>query len=72
MVVLLDEDGQPITSFGENGRVQTDLGGPADAWYGVTLSPDGSSAVVVGYKGVDAASGSNDDAAIAKLALSDN
>jgi uncharacterized delta-60 repeat protein len=72
MVVLLDEDGKPVTTFGESGRVQTDLGGPADAWYGVTLSSDGSSVMVVGYKGVDAASGSNDDAAIARLHLSDS
>ena len=47
----------------------SDLGGPTDSWYGVTLAADDDSVVVVGYKGVDANAGGNDDAAIARLAL---
>ena len=69
MVVLLDKDGKPVTTFGDGGKVISDLGGPADSWYGVTLASDDGSVVVVGYKGADANAGGNDDAAIARLAL---
>ena len=71
MVVLLDKDGKPVSSFGTGGRILSDLGGPGDAWFGVTLAPDGKSVTVVGYKGADPAAtdGSKDDAAIATVRL---
>jgi hypothetical protein len=51
--------------------VLSDLGGPGDAWFGVTTARDGKSVTVVGYKGAatDAADGTKDDAAIARIAL---
>ena len=45
----------------------SDLGGPADAWYGVTLSSDKKFVILAGYKGTDATSGGNDDAVTAKI-----
>ena len=71
MVVLLDKDGEPASGFGTGGRILSDLGGPGDAWFGVTLAPDGKSVTVVGYKGADPAAtdGSKDDAAIATVRL---
>jgi uncharacterized delta-60 repeat protein len=69
MLVLLSKDGAPVTSFGENGHVISDLGGPADAWYGITLSADKKYAIVVGYKGTDANSGGHDDAVVARVIL---
>lgn len=71
MVVLLDKDGTPASGFGTGGRVLSDLGGPGDAWFGVTLARDGKSVAVVGYKGADPAAtdGSKDDAAIATVRL---
>jgi uncharacterized delta-60 repeat protein len=69
MVVLLGKDGAPDSSFGTSGYVLSDLGGPADAWYGVALSPDKKSVIVAGYKGVDATSGGNDDAVLTRINL---
>jgi uncharacterized delta-60 repeat protein len=71
MVVLLDKDGKPAAGFGTQGRVLSDLGGPGDAWFGVTLAGDGRSVTVAGYKGADpgATDGSNDDAAVARIKL---
>jgi uncharacterized delta-60 repeat protein len=71
MVVLLDKDGKPAPGFGTQGRVLSDLGGPADAWFGVVLAGDGKSVTIVGYKGADPAAtdGSKDDAVIARVAL---
>jgi uncharacterized delta-60 repeat protein len=69
MMVLLSKDGAPVSGFGEAGHLITDLGGPADAWYGVALSADKKYVIVAGYKGTDANSPGNDDAAIARLIL---
>ncbi len=71
MVVLLDKDGKPASAYGTGGRALSDLGGPGDAWFGVTLAPDGKSVTVVGYKGADPAAtdGTKDDAAIARIRL---
>ena len=65
---LLDEDGARNASFGTNGVLQVDLGGPSDAFFGVALTPDGENAMVVGYKGTDPTTG--DDAVVARVALS--
>ena len=67
MVALFDKDGKPVTDFGTNGQLISDLGGPADAWYGVTLSSDKKFVILAGYKGTDATSGGNDDSATAKI-----
>jgi uncharacterized delta-60 repeat protein len=69
MVALFDKDGKPVTDFGTNGQLISDLGGPADAWYGVTLSSDKKFVILAGYKGTDATSGGNDDAVTAKIVL---
>jgi uncharacterized delta-60 repeat protein len=65
---LLDKDGARNASFGVNGVLQVDLGGPSDAFFGVALTPDGKNAMVVGYKGADPVTG--DDAVAARVALS--
>ena len=67
LVVLLNKDGKPVSEFGTSGYILSDLGGPADSWYGVAVSPDGKTAIVVGYRGVDAGAGGNDDAVIARI-----
>jgi uncharacterized delta-60 repeat protein len=71
MVVLLDKDGKPAPRFGTDGRVLSELGGPGDAWFGLTQAGDGKSVTVVGYKGADPAAtdGSKDDAAVARIRL---
>jgi uncharacterized delta-60 repeat protein len=67
MLVLLDKDGAPVAGFGENGALISDLGGTADSWYGVALSPDNKHVYVAGYKGTEGSG--NDDAAVARLKL---
>jgi uncharacterized delta-60 repeat protein len=71
MVALLDKDGKPVTTFGTDGRVLSDLGGPGDAWFGVSVAPDGKSVMLAGYKGADpkATDGSKDDAVLARIKL---
>jgi uncharacterized delta-60 repeat protein len=69
MMVLMSKDGALDTSFGDGGILISDLGGPADAWYGVALSSDKKSLIVVGYKGVDATSGGTDAAVAARVLL---
>lgn len=67
MLVLLSADGAPVTGFGEGGRLISDLGGPADAWFGITAGADGRSVLVAGYKGNEPTGGGNDDAVLARL-----
>lgn len=69
MMVLLTRDGAFNERFGTKGYLLQDLGGPADAWFGVTLSSDKSAVIVGGYKGVDAASGGFDTAVVARLVV---
>ena len=69
MVALWSKDGKLNTNFGTDGYILSDLGGPADAWFGVAVSPDGKFAIAAGYKGTDASSGGNDDAVLAKIKL---
>jgi uncharacterized delta-60 repeat protein len=71
MVVLLDKDGKPVPGFGTGGHLLSDLGGPGDAWFGVTVAPDGKSVMLAGYKGADpkATDGTKDDAVIARIKL---
>ncbi len=67
MVALWSKDGRIVTEFGTSGYVLSDLGGPADAWFGVAVSPDKKFAIVAGYKGTDATSGGNDDAVLGRI-----
>jgi uncharacterized delta-60 repeat protein len=67
MMVLLDRDGAPVAGFGEKGNLISDLGGTADSWYGVALSPDQKYVYVAGYKGTEGSG--NDDSVIARLKL---
>ena len=71
MVVLLDKDGKATSKFGTDGRVLSDLGGPGDAWFGLTQAEGGKSITVVGYKGAnpEAIDGTKDDAAVGRIAL---
>lgn len=69
MVVLLDGNGTPVRGFGTNGMLLSDLGGPADAWFGAALAPDGRSVLIAGYKGREERGEGNDDAALARVAL---
>ncbi len=68
MLVLLEKDGALDTAFGTGGLLQVDLGGPSDAFFGITMSADGRNALVVGYKGLDPNTG--DDAVLARVAVS--
>ncbi len=72
VVALLTPNGQPDTRLNGNGIALIDLGGPADALFGLTLSPDQARAVSVGWKGVtatDSSSTSNDDGRVVLLSL---
>ena len=71
-VVLLTPDGQRDTTLNGNGVALINFGGSADALFGLTLSPDKTGAVAVGWKGVDAAAVSptnNDDARVVHFSL---
>jgi uncharacterized delta-60 repeat protein len=71
-LVLLTADGQPDTMFAPKGFKTVDLGGPADFLWSVALSPDKTTAVVAGIKGVGAApapADANDDTALLFLPL---
>ncbi|MCC6236173.1 MAG: hypothetical protein IT299_01215 [Dehalococcoidia bacterium] len=69
MMVMLTKDGAFNERFGTKGYLISDLGGPADAWYGVALSSDKSAVIVAGYKGTDAASGGFDSAVLARVTI---
>lgn len=69
MAVLLDEKGTLVETFGDDGHLLVDLGGPGDAFFGVTVTRDGSTAVLGGYKGANPEGTENDDAVIARIAL---
>jgi uncharacterized delta-60 repeat protein len=69
MMVLLSKDGAPVADFGTGGNLISDLGGPADAWYGVALAADKKAVWVAGYKGTDSNSSGNDDAVIARVLI---
>jgi uncharacterized delta-60 repeat protein len=69
MVVMLDPDGALVETFGDGGHVLVDLGGPADAFFGVAVSADETGVLIAGFKGADPDSDDNDDAVLARLAL---
>ncbi len=70
MIALFDEDGAPDTTFGTDGQIISDLGGPNDAWYGVALTADKANVLIVGFKGVDPNAGGNDDGVVTRIPLS--
>lgn len=67
-VAILEPDGQPDTAFSPTGWKTFDLGGAADFFWSLALSPDGKTAAFVGFKGVGTAGG-NDDAGLLLLPL---
>lgn len=69
-VILLTPNGHRETQLNGNGVALIDFGGPTDALFGLTLSPDFTKAVAVGWKGVIASESSptnNDDARIVRF-----
>ncbi len=71
MLVMLDPEGAPVESFGEGGHLLVDLGGPADGFFGATVTDDESAALVAGLRDADpeGTGTGNDDAALARLEL---
>ena len=69
MVVMLDPDGAPVETFGDGGHLLVDLGGPADAFFGVHVAGDESAVMIAGFKGADPEGTENDDSVLARLAL---
>lgn len=66
-------DGKRDRTLNGIGVELIDLGGPMDALFGLAPSPDKTSAMAMGWKGVDAAavsSTNNDDARAVHLSLS--
>jgi uncharacterized delta-60 repeat protein len=71
-VVLLAPNGQRETKLNGNGVALIDFGGPTDALFGLALSPDLTTAVAVGWKGVPATESTptkNDDARVVRFPL---
>ncbi len=67
MLVLLEPNGAPVSTFGTGGRILTNLGGPNDSYFGLALNKRGTKAVAAGYKGAATAAG--DDAALVALTI---
>lgn len=67
VVVALDENGKPETTFSASGWKTFDLGGPADFLWGVAMSPSRTTVAAVGIKGAGAAAGATDDDAVLLL-----
>jgi uncharacterized delta-60 repeat protein len=64
MVAILSKDGKPDTTWGTGGYKLFDVGGPADFFWGVALSPSKDTVAVVGLKGAlaDGTAGTDDSA----------
>ena len=62
VVVALDQDGKPETTFSETGWKTFDLGGLSDFLWGVALAPSKKTVAVVGIKG-DGNGATTEDAA---------
>jgi uncharacterized delta-60 repeat protein len=69
LVVQLDANGIPVAGFGDNGTLLTDFGGANDAFFGVTVSDDGSTVYVAGYKGGATDTDEQDDAVLLRLTV---
>jgi hypothetical protein len=64
MLVLMGQDGRLIESFGEGGKLISNLGGPNDSWYGLALTPDTSAVIVAGRTGADRSGNAGTDEAV--------
>jgi uncharacterized delta-60 repeat protein len=70
MVVVMTPDGKLVDSFGEGGKLITDIGGPNDSWYGLALTPDKSAVIVSGFMGADlSGNAGTDEAVIMKIKI---
>jgi len=72
VVAMLTPDGQPDTAFSATGWKSYSLGGPADFFWSVALSPDSKTAAIAGIRGAGSMpmpATSNDDAALLLLTL---
>ena len=68
MIVMLNRNGSLDRSFGRDGILMVDLGGPADSFFGSALTADGKKAMVTGYRGSDLASvAPGDDARVVRV-----
>jgi len=68
MIVMLNRNGSLDRSFGRDGILMVDLGGPADSFFGSALTADGKKAIVTGYRGSDLASvARGDDARVVRV-----
>ncbi len=68
LVAVLNPDGTPDESFGENGLKLTDFGGSNDFLWGAAISPTKDRVIAVGIKGVSLEAG-NDDSVILNIPL---
>lgn len=72
LVAILTPDGDPYEPFSESGYRLFDFGGPADFLWGVALSPDNTTAALVGIRGVGMTpvpASANDDAVLFRFTL---
>jgi uncharacterized delta-60 repeat protein len=70
MLVLMSQDGKLIETFGEGGKLITDVGGPNDSWYGLALTPDSSAVIVAGFMGADLSGNAGfDEAVVLKIKI---
>jgi uncharacterized delta-60 repeat protein len=67
LLLLLTPDGTPDPSFGDDGHLLVELGGPSDHFFGTTLVANATKVVATGYRGAAAAAG--DESAAARVAL---
>jgi uncharacterized delta-60 repeat protein len=67
LLLLLAPDGTPDPSFGTDGHILVELGGPSDHFFGSTLVDNATKVVATGYRG--AATGAGDESAAARVAL---
>ena len=70
LLYMLLPNGTPDASFGAAGAISVNLGGPADALFGLALLPGGQKAVAAGYRGFGGAAITGDEAAMVRIDLS--
>jgi uncharacterized delta-60 repeat protein len=68
LLYMLEPDGMPEASFGNNGAISVHLGGPSDALFGSTVLPGARKVVAAGYRG--ASPNTVDEAALIRIDLS--
>lgn len=71
MIVMLNRNGSLDRSFGRDGILMVDLGGPADSFFGSALTADGENAMVAGVPGIGSGEcGPGDDARVVRAQTS--